>query len=67
MITQEQLAKAKTKVHFKQWVTKVRANNMAYKLPDDLINKLDPSLDAYVISALTELGLTQVNGYWERT
>ena len=63
---QDRINKAKVKNHLKAWAMKVRMNNMAYRIPDELFNSLDPKLDKYVNTVLTDLGLVFINGLWER-
>ena len=63
----ERINKAKVKNHLKNWAMKVRINNMAYQIPEELIDSLDPKLDKYVKPALEELKLVQMKGgFWER-
>lgn len=67
-IMQERLDRAKCKRHFKEWATTVRSSNMAYRIPEALIDTLDDRLDRLVNTVLAEeLKLTQrSDGFWER-
>ena len=55
------------KLHFKKWAQEVRESNLAYSIPDVLIDTLPKELDYYVIPTLEKLRLTQrPDKLWER-
>ncbi len=58
--------RAKVKAHFRDWAASVKMNNMAHRIPESLLDSLNPELDKYVNEALVSLGLININGFWER-